>query len=101
MEKYRYKKFKIYYDIKKGNDSYFGDGYIIYNLNNKISQYPRFFHTEYKTKNGTVKSLKKMINDYIDFEWKENNFPMKIIVREGRETHYQSDISASTAVPTR
>lgn len=73
MNQYTYKGFKVVYEIKKipmEDTLYRADGYVVptpnKNTHNSIK-----FHTEYPTKLGVRRELKKIIKNYIDFEWKE------------------------------
>lgn len=74
MTEYEYRKFKIHYNIKTDKTKrnlYAADGYISNpaNANSSISE--RKFHTEYTTKAGVKNEIKKLIENYIDFEWQE------------------------------
>jgi hypothetical protein len=74
MIEYNYKRFKIHYDItadKTKKDLYAADGYVSdpYGRNKALTE--KRFHTEYVTKAGVKDEIKKLIENYIDFEWQE------------------------------
>jgi hypothetical protein len=74
MTEYDYKKFKIHYNIqsdKTKKNLYAADGYISNPLDSNCSCTARKFHTEYGTKSGVKNEIKKLIENYIDFEWQE------------------------------
>lgn len=74
MTEYDYKNFKIHYNIqedKTKNNLYVAEGYISNPQDNNNSCISRKFHTEYTTKAGVKNEIKKLIENYIDFEWQE------------------------------
>lgn len=74
MAEYSYKNFKIHYDIqldKTKKNLYAADGYISNLRDKKCSCTARKFHTEFTTKSGVRDSIKKLMENYIDFEWQE------------------------------
>lgn len=72
QDQYNYKGFVVTYEIKaseQANNMYRADGQVESAKNkNKILQK---FHTEHPTKEGAKKEIKKLLEDYIDFEWQE------------------------------
>ncbi|CDZ76099.1 hypothetical protein BN59_00363 [Legionella massiliensis] len=74
MTEYDYKSFKIHYEIhpdKTKKNLYTADGYICCTLDQGVPVLPRQFHTEYITRDGVQKEIRKLIENYIDFEWQE------------------------------
>jgi len=74
MTGYTYKGFNVHYDIKpleKNNNFYKADGYITCQLDEDSPSMLKKFHTEYPTKNGARNEIMKLVEAYIDFEWKE------------------------------
>ncbi|KTC88138.1 MULTISPECIES: hypothetical protein [Legionella] len=74
MIEYNYKNFKIYYDIeldKKSTKLYTADGYIFTSVDKKNPVLARRFHTEHTSKRGVTTAIKRLIENYIDFEWEE------------------------------
>ncbi|MBA2655395.1 MAG: hypothetical protein H0U70_00215 [Tatlockia sp.] len=74
MPEYSYKNFKIHYKIhqdKTKKNLYAADGYISSLTDNKNSCAPRKFHTEYTTRAGVQNEIKRLMENYIDFEWQE------------------------------
>ncbi|MGQ3888714.1 hypothetical protein ACQUW5_06730 [Legionella sp. CNM-1927-20] len=75
MPEYIYKGFKVVYNIdtdESNNKLYKADGYVQCLLD-KNNHPPQKFHTEYSTLAGVQEEIKKMLEDYIDFEWNEFN----------------------------
>ena len=73
MTDYLYKGFKVFYTIKptdKNKNLYIADGHVLCCMHPTHSE-PRKFHTEYPSKAGVETEIKKMLEDYIDFEWHE------------------------------
>lgn len=71
---YNYKNFQIYYHIeldKRSTRLYTADGYIVNSLDKKNPMLARRFHTEHSSKRGAVTEIKRLIENYIDFEWEE------------------------------
>ncbi|BCA94564.1 hypothetical protein TUM19329_09250 [Legionella antarctica] len=72
MKEYTYREFKINYDIKPEKNYlnlYKAYGYAEC-LRNKQSNNPKInFATEFPTMDGAQEEIKKIIKDYIDFEW--------------------------------
>lgn len=74
MSEYTYKGFKVFYSIvpvKSESKLYRADGYVKCFLDNKEPVVSRKFHTEYPTQTGVKNEIKKMLEEYIDFEWQE------------------------------
>lgn len=74
MTEYDYKKFKIHYNIqsdKTKKNLYTADGYISNPQDSNCSCASRKFHTEFFTKAGVQNEIKKLMENYIDFEWQE------------------------------
>lgn len=74
MTEYSYKGFRVFYDIKPSEDSshlYAADGYVANHMDEKAPVMSKKFHTEHPTKGGAKKEIKKLTEDYIDFEWQE------------------------------
>ncbi len=76
MIEYTYREFKIQYDIKpekKDINLYRAYGYAQC-LKNKKNTGPKInFTTEFPTIEGAQEEIKKIIKDYIDFEWDQFN----------------------------
>jgi hypothetical protein len=72
MIEYVYREFKIQYDIKLEKNYinlYKAQGYAQC-LKNKRNSDPKInFTTEFPTLKGAQEEIKKIIQDYIDFEW--------------------------------
>nr|HAT8714213.1 hypothetical protein [Legionella jordanis] len=74
MTQYVYKGFKICYSIQPSSENlnlYKADGYAIRPTQKETSTAPQKFHTEHPTKEGAKNEIKKLLEDYIDFEWQE------------------------------
>lgn len=74
MTVYNYKKFKIHYNIqgdKTKKNLYTADGYVLCSPDQEDTDLKQCFHTEYTTREGVQKEIKRLIENYIDFEWKE------------------------------
>ena len=83
MKEYTYRGFKINYEIKPEKNCinlFKAYGYVEC-LRNKKSNNPIIdFTTEFPTKNGAQEEIKKIIKEYIDFQWNQfnkikNDFP--------------------------
>lgn len=73
MTEYIYRGFKISYKIvptDADKSLYKADGTVIYLLNHPRSFVPVKFHTEYETYAGAEYEIKKMLENYVDFELK-------------------------------
>ena len=71
MIEYSYKGFQISYEINLSKDHlYKADGKAI-KQDKKIGCSPQKFHTEALTEAGAKAEIKKLIENYVDFEWKE------------------------------
>ncbi|MCP0914955.1 MULTISPECIES: hypothetical protein [Legionella] len=74
MTDYIYKGFKISYKIvatEVDKNLYKADGSVTYLLNRGPKTYtPVKFHTEYETYNGAEYEIKKLLENYVDFELK-------------------------------
>lgn len=70
---YEYRKFSINYDVQKDQNTplYEATGYVSCIANPDQSQPPKKFHTTFSTKQGAEEEIKKIIENYIDFEWME------------------------------
>lgn len=72
---YVYKGFKVSYNIELDKTSghlFKANGYAECLVGKEQStQPPRKFHTEYSTLVGVQTQIKKLVEDYIDFEWEE------------------------------
>lgn len=74
MVQYLYKGFKVFYRVKPlESDSklYQADGHVICDVDQKDSPLCQKFHTEYPTLMGVENEIKKLLENYIDFEWLE------------------------------
>jgi len=72
MPDYTYKRFKIHYDIETsevGKNLFEAGGCIVEDLNGIAPSPPINFHTSYPSRDGAEEQIKKIIEDYIDFEW--------------------------------
>ena len=73
MIEYIYKGFKISYKIMAAEfekNTYKADGSLTYLLNIPKSFTPKHFHTEYDTHAGAEHEIKKLLENYVDFELK-------------------------------
>lgn len=73
MIEYIYKGFKISYKIaSSGMDKHHfkADGSLTYLLNTPKTFKPQKFHTEYNSYAGAEHEIKKLLENYIDFELK-------------------------------
>ncbi len=73
MIEYIYKGFKISYKIVATGvekTTFNADGSLTYLLNIPKSFTPKKFHTEYKTYAGAEHEIKKLLENYVDFELK-------------------------------
>lgn len=73
MTEYIYKGFKISYDIIPATlekNLYKADGSVVYLLNKPTSLAPVKFHTEYESYIGAEHEIKKLLENYVDFELK-------------------------------
>lgn len=75
MPEYVYKGFKIHYEIKSVQQSdenlYEAYGYVVNDMEGHALLSSQKFHTVFPTKVGVQHQIKKIIEDYIDFEWRE------------------------------
>lgn len=73
MTEYTSKGFKVCYDIKPAESNlYRADGKVFfYNKDSRDPSLLQKFHTEHPTKIGAKTEIKRLIDDYIDFEWKK------------------------------
>jgi len=74
MIEYNYKNFKIRYCIElddKLTNLYTADAYIINYLDKANPTLSRRFHTEHTSESGVTAEIRKLIKNYIDFEWQE------------------------------
>lgn len=83
MREYVYREFKIAYEIKPEKNYinlYKAYGYAECLRNKQKSTTKINFTTEFPTKEGVQEEIKKIIQDYIDFQWDQfykikNEFP--------------------------
>ena len=71
---YIYRGFKISYKIEPttaGTNTYTATGHAVYLLSAPKSFSPKKFHTEYVTFAGTEHEIRKLLENYIDFELKK------------------------------
>lgn len=70
---YNYKGFKISYTIQEMEKSkcYRAEGEVLCYVNNCEPNLTQKFITEFPTKAGAKKEIKKLIENYIDFEWQK------------------------------
>ncbi len=74
MTEYIYKGFKVHYLIKqdkKEPSSYNAKGSVICYIKGDGPTLSQKFQTEGPSKNFVQNEIKKMINSYIEFEWKQ------------------------------
>ncbi|MFA5959505.1 MAG: hypothetical protein WC785_03220 [Tatlockia sp.] len=72
MAEYSYRGFNITYQVdSKDHRLYKANGKAIKSEEKTTPNNARKFHTEHPTENGAKKAIKKLIEDYVDFEWKE------------------------------
>lgn len=79
MIEYIYKGFKISYKVVSGSiekQLFKADGSLTYLLDTPKSFKPQKFHTEYSSHAGAEHEIKKLLENYIDFELK-NFYEMK------------------------
>ncbi|WP_133127633.1 hypothetical protein [Legionella nagasakiensis] len=75
MTEYIYRGFKISYkiittEIEQNLNLYKADGTVTYLLSRPKSFLPVKFHTEYDTYAGAEHEIKKLLENYVDFELK-------------------------------
>lgn len=73
MIEYIYRGFKLSYKIehpKQEKNSYTAAGFATYLLNVPKSFVPAKFHTEYDTHTSAEHEIKKLLENYVDFELK-------------------------------
>lgn len=73
MIEYIYKGFKISYHVASadiGKQMFKADGSLSYLLDTPKSFKPQKFHTEYNSYAGAEHEIKKILENYIDFELK-------------------------------
>ncbi|KTC65831.1 Uncharacterised protein (plasmid) [Legionella adelaidensis] len=76
MTTYTYKGFEVVYEIEQVNHEgtlFKADAHVIPKDDCNNLEVSTRFHTEYPTKNGVQKEIKKLVENYIDFEWKKLN----------------------------
>ena len=79
MIEYIYKGFKLSYKItatEPEKNNFKADGALIYLLNTPKTFLPKKFHTEYETHIGAEHEIKKLLENYVNFELK-NFYGMK------------------------
>ena len=68
MPIYEYKGFTVSYDIEQVSDTLCkADGWVVCDLDSHKTSTK--FHTEYPTYDGVRVEIKKLVENYIDFEW--------------------------------
>ncbi|ARG96785.1 hypothetical protein [Legionella micdadei] len=71
MPEYSYRGFIISYKINVSKDNlYKADGKVV-KQGKDASGIAQKFHTESLTESGAKKEIKKLIENYVDFEWEE------------------------------
>ncbi len=73
-KEYLYKGFRLVYTIQKTKSStnlYKANGHAICSLTQEERVLLNKFHTEHPTKSGAENEIKKLLENYIDFEWQE------------------------------
>lgn len=70
---YEYRKFNIIYDVQKDSHQplYEATGYASCLANSNSDRTLKKFHTTFSTLKGAEHEIKKIIENYIDFEWME------------------------------
>ena len=79
MIEYLYKGFKLSYKITATDlekNTFKADGSLTYLLNVPPTFMPKQFHTEYETRMGAEHEIKKLLENYVNFELK-NFYDMK------------------------
>ena len=72
MPQYIYKSFEIVYEVQQLNaNEYEGRGTLSYKNERASPLLPQQFRTICQTAAGAEKKIKKLMEDYIDFEWDE------------------------------
>jgi hypothetical protein len=74
MAEYTYKGFKIFYNIERVNSAtklYKANGYVKCFIDNTSPVVSQKFYTEHPTQAGVKNGIRKMLEEYIDFEWQE------------------------------
>lgn len=73
MKEYTSKGFKVCYDIKPVESNlYRADGEVFFYDNDlEEPSLLQKFYTEHPTKGGAKTEIKRLIDEYIDFEWKK------------------------------
>lgn len=72
MVEYIYRGFKLSYtieEIKQSPRLFKADGIATFLLNSSVFA-AKQFHTEYQTESGAEQEIKKLLEDYVDFELK-------------------------------
>lgn len=71
MPRYTYKGFTIYYDIMPtDNNLYQAEGYVCFSKENN-QETSKKFHTEHSDEQEIESEIKRLLENYIDFEWNE------------------------------
>lgn len=74
MKEYSYKGFKVVYNVQKAKSStnlYSANGRAVCSLTGGEPTLLNKFHTEHPTRVGAENEIKKLLENYIDFEWQE------------------------------
>ena len=91
MIEYIYKGFMISYKITPAaleNNSFQADGSVTYLLNRPKSFSSQQFHTEFTTHVGAEHEIKKLLENYVDFELKNFYDRKKAAVEKSKEGVY-------------
>jgi hypothetical protein len=73
MTQYVYRGFKLSYHVEPAGESsnlYKADGHAVRPAKRNRTS-PQKFHTEHPTKKGAENEIKRLLEEYIDFEWHE------------------------------
>lgn len=74
MTEYDYKGFTIVYKIsaaKKNSNLFQAEGYARCSVDQNNPAPSKKFHTEYPSQAGVKAEIKKLVEHYVDFEWKK------------------------------
>ena len=76
MPTYEYKGFTVNYEIEQVSDTLFrADGWVICDV--AAQKTSTKFHTEYPTYEGVRDEIKKLVENYINFEWMSSSLMAK------------------------
>ena len=72
MNNYYYRQFDVLYETKlNDNKLYTAHGYAVCLINERKPSLAHEFSTDAPTQEDAENQIKKLINDYIDFEWQQ------------------------------